>query len=1808
MKEASKHLFLLFLFFTSFLRADWDQLFSEEEDPSLFHHVNVITGNLNLWVQDAQIEGAKPLSLFRTYTSAGALESWRLNKKLREARGGWLVQGGWNFLPHANLLMEVSLECRDFLIYLAEPGGNLVTYSYSRKERHGLLIFKPTKGFGQSYGTLSAKANIGNNVLELHLDKGEALLLLPNGGSRVYVGQKLHRWGLDMLKKTRKKAEGKLFYRLVREVLPSGHKVCYSYDHKERLVHVALMNPAETKTYAWMHIDLIQKKSPIVFGVRTSDGKSFRYKTTPFKEVDYICDVENSSRAHETIGYTTGRKGISARMQWMRLGGKLQFEASYHLPPNRKKEDKWAERPHKRPVHADKVSSLQADLGPQGEMVTFARFSYEPGKTEVRDSDGLLTRYTHDAGLLTSIAYYNERDQVVSLLKFLWEGERLKAKVMLNGQSQALFSRVFEYDCVGNVIRETLWGSLIGAAAGPFGLNQDGSLAGAEHYSKRYTYLHRFNLPLLEEEDSGLSYRYEYKAGTDLPAAKFTYFEGRILSREFLFYNEDHLLIAEIVDDGDAADPNHLSRVTQRRIKRYDPDPDSGLLRTLTESYWDSASQRETLLKKTGYAYSAEQRVVREDVYDAEGICRYAIHTDYDAQGRVIRKTTPVGQENTWRYDAWGNLLTAKEVSLPQKIFTYDVAGRPASVEECDSLGVIKKTLTFYDAKGNLRRQIDSKGNAIAQAYDPFGRCIRTEFPSALDERAAPYTPTVFFTYDVQGNLSSTAVDCGGTTQTKYNTLRKPVQLIQPDGTSLRHFYSPHGALMQTLYPEGTRIDYLYDPLQRITSKKIYSPENELLSVETWTYDPFQLLSYTDPNGLATHYIYDGAGRKIGERAEDRQISYAYDALGNLEKTLEGEIAHIQIHDPAGRIIEEWEETTGGKIENRMWFSYDEENRKTEALRTTSQGKAVDRFLYDREGRLSEHIDPHGNSAKIFYTDGEINALGQRVLQKRSIDPLGNETLETHDAQDRLVRRERKDPQGHTVSEEKLFYDKAGNRAKRISTVYHACVPKHQLSVEWDHDLMGRVLEEKEGSDKITCFSYDDRGRITRSLLPGGVAIDFVYDGLDRLLERKSSDGTIHDQYAYESGPEPVLVRDLIRHTLLQRTYNAFGELVKETSPYGLTSAWDYDSQGRCTAYTLPDLSSIVYSYRDSHLAEISRLSSQGYLLYTHGYRAFDPNGHLEEEELIHRTGSLHTARDLLERPVHQSCPFLTQSVSYGPSNLVTCIESSLCGDAAYAHDPLGQLIQEGSRSYTFDSLGNPTGCTVNEYNQIIEAPSCLLKYDPNGNPIQRISSAGIAAYTYDALNRLASVTEPSGKITRYVYDAFNRLIAQESDGTQLLYLYDKEQEIGAMDAQGALLQLKIIGLGTQAEVGRAVAIEIAAIAYAPLHDFQGNIIALLSSDLRIAESYRIDAFGREETSSSPVNPWRFCSKRSLSGLVFFGQRFYDPSLGRWLTPDPSGFADGPNLYAYVLNSPLNRLDLFGLDSDPRFFPQEMPRMEVPLHRIISASVMPFSVNLPSRGFISGTPVDWVIYCSHWKKLQFTPQERQLGMVNIADHFQEIIPAKGNMIGLITTINGIRTSRKEFSKNVGSLAHMIPEGTLTIGLRNPTKGIFKDCMRTVQERDGKETPIVVLTRQFMVAMSDMLYKINPNLLWAHFAHSEGGLITRNAIQGMTDDQRARLQEQLHCLGMGSAKPIPSEYGYKIANVYSEKDFITGWFALKYRNNPKYDVRFVRCRSSWSEKTAFLADHAYRGSTYQQEQFEYVGDLRKKWGFHDGKMH
>lgn len=101
-------------------------------------------------------------------------------------------------------------------------------------------------------------------------------------------------------------------------------------------------------------------------------------------------------------------------------------------------------------------------------------------------------------------------------------------------------------------------------------------------------------------------------------------------------------------------------------------------------------------------------------------------------------------------------------------------------------------------------------------------------------------------------------------------------------------------------------------------------------------------------------------------------------------------------------------------------------------------------------------------------------------------------------------------------------------------------------------------------------------------------------------------------------------------------------------------------------------------------------------------------------------------------------------------------------------------------------------------------------------------------------------------------------------------------------------------------------------------NDVAGNITSLVNSQGQLQARYLYDGFGNlmaRSGSLADANVYRFSSKELLpnTGLYYYGFRFYEPNLQRWLNRDPIGIAGGLNVYRYVGNNPLSRIDPHGL-------------------------------------------------------------------------------------------------------------------------------------------------------------------------------------------------------------------------------------------------------------------------------------------------------
>lgn len=97
-------------------------------------------------------------------------------------------------------------------------------------------------------------------------------------------------------------------------------------------------------------------------------------------------------------------------------------------------------------------------------------------------------------------------------------------------------------------------------------------------------------------------------------------------------------------------------------------------------------------------------------------------------------------------------------------------------------------------------------------------------------------------------------------------------------------------------------------------------------------------------------------------------------------------------------------------------------------------------------------------------------------------------------------------------------------------------------------------------------------------------------------------------------------------------------------------------------------------------------------------------------------------------------------------------------------------------------------------------------------------------------------------------------------------------------------------------------------------YDGLGSVSNLSGISGTNIQSYSYDAFGNTLTPVTLNNIHQFLTKEAdPSGFIYFGHRYYDPAIGRFITPDPLGMIDGPNVYLYAGNDPVNLVDLYGL-------------------------------------------------------------------------------------------------------------------------------------------------------------------------------------------------------------------------------------------------------------------------------------------------------
>ncbi len=861
-----------------------------------------------------------------------------------------------------------------------------------------------------------------------------------------------------------------------------------------------------------------------------------------------------------------------------------------------------------------------------------------------------------------------------------------------------------------------------------------------------------------------------------------------------------------------------------------------------------------------------------QSITDAAG---RSTNFESDTNKHCTRMTSPDGRAATFSYDANGNLIRTVDFAGNETIYEYD------PLNYATSMTAGGKTTRFgyqpYSGDADSARKIASVTDAAGQT---------TQYGGGYSSKVSVTDP--------RGGVSSYTNDAGKTNATidplGYETIKTyegglPVVLADANYHAWRLTYDSRGNVLSRLHPSYHRTTFTYD-----LSSNPLTRTNPL--GETWSYGydtKHNLISKTSPLQHTDAMTYDAAGRLTGVTdALGNTAAFSYDAFGNVTR----------LTDPLGHSIQ---------------FSYDpfglRRTSKTDPLGRTTQ------YVYDGNDRLTRVTHPDGSFRSIAYDCCAMNAItdenghttayarNQLLSYTRITDPLGGITGFQYDENNNLVRKT--DANGKTTA---TTYD-AANRPITSTN------PKN-ATVTLGYDAVGNLTSLKDERGKETVFSYDFEDRLTSVRDPLGNAtvkiwnaagrlltavnarqqpIDFAYD-LDARLTGKSYSGTGMAALAYDAAGNLQQVNDPTG--MLTYGYDSLKRVTSISYPDGLSLTQAYDAAGNVTALSYPGGLVVQYSYDLRNRVErISWGNNSIDLTYDHVGNVLS-----EIRSNGTKTDYSYDANDRFTRISHSS-------------------QSTAFADMAYTRDPAGNTVRETSTLPLQTSLaGKSITGTYNDLNQIVRWGPDSYGYDADGNLTGLSGSQSLDA-SYDHENRLIAITR-NGITTTYSYNGLGQR-TRAITGTQTSHYY--------YDASGRLLfqtdgSGQIISYYLHAG-HRLVAMGTPAGGYYYYHyDQIGNTLAMTDGGGDVVAAYAYSPFGEiTDRSGALANPFTYVGAYSVmdegNGLYFMKNRYYDAVTGKFIQKDPIGFKGGINLYAYVRNNPVDRIDPKGLEDKPKLKP-----------------------------------------------------------------------------------------------------------------------------------------------------------------------------------------------------------------------------------------------------------------------------------------------
>ena len=928
-------------------------------------------------------------------------------------------------------------------------------------------------------------------------------------------------------------------------------------------------------------------------------------------------------------------------------------------------------------------------------------------------------------------------------------------------------------------------------------------------------------------------------------------------------------------------------------------------------------------------------------------------------------------------YDPYGNVKTVKDARNHISITTYDTDTHtfPISVE--NALGHTQ-TFTYDDpinkAIGKMKTSIDSNGQTTTSIYDNFGRLTKVTGPGGISEVTYAYDLT---STPVKISTTTKVSDTDSVTSHSWaDGLGRTIEAISEadDGKYILSGlvkYDSRGQVIEKYLPvyvtgtdyvaptfEGKHVDYQYDPLGRVT--QTIRPDNKV-SQNIYAITAVETIN---ENAQRKRIEKDAYGRiiKVEEISSGATYTtlYEYDTLDNLIKTTDtlGNIATIKfdsldhkndINDPDMGVWAYSYDDVGNLVSQTdakgqvITFDYDDINRLT----CKSTGVT---YTYDQgtnsKGRLSKVEDSSGIT-EFFY-----DILGREVKTIKTIDSTSYTIEREYDSLDRLTSI--KYPDGVIV---KYIYNKQGGIKKVYSpgtggdvvyvnsTAYSAnsqithieygngtstdytydennlrltnlntlsgTTPIQDLS--YTFDPVGNIRQITDAVNSNTqSFSYDDLNRLTSATGPHYSTINYEYSPIGNLT-KKGDKSLVYGEGA--AGPHAVT-----KYGDTVIAYDANGNMeIKRLTNY------TYDSENRLREVAIP---------RGGEVSNITLNFDQGWNFFSLPYKLIDQDGTLTPVENI-PIGALLTD---INGKYDQISKYDEAIDDPNTGHWQHYVGNSKFDQFSYFRYGDGYLIYTNtvcSLTLTGSTPGTTQQKTLNNGWNLVLSPTSTSV--PVQDTLEGVTYTSVKHYngtTYDDAAtfeageaywiRTASIQawdiKAEEDITQFVYDGDGGRTKRIFEDRTTIYIGSSYEIQIDNTTQDVIKYKKLIQMGSTRvceieQIGddiHAYFVHADHISSSnTLTDETGSRVSLFEY-----KPFGSVAYAAEDNTYDTDKKFTGKTYDKTTDLHYYGARYYDSELGRFITADPT--IQHPydpqdfNRYSYARNNPVKYIDPTG--------------------------------------------------------------------------------------------------------------------------------------------------------------------------------------------------------------------------------------------------------------------------------------------------------